>query len=296
LLVVIGIIAFIAGLVVLLGPALRKGERAARGASQLQGNLFIAKQQGLRERLPYGVRLIRDSNAPFLADGVTPNPAFYRVRSYQFIQQPLDYRRGRVQAAAGSTTVTFNGPSLTGGLPLNQIHLWPVQPGDALQVTALDATLITAVTPAVPPATFDTVTTNAPPNPLAAFDTEDFRVFRQPRPAPGEDVINLPDDIIVDLDPDVNVGLSEMTSGPAPNYYLDILFSPSGRILGNAGAPGRIVLWIRDQTQPIDSSEQSLIVIFTRSGLIASVPVDVGAGTPALRKRLVNDPQSYGGM
>src|SRR5262249_37098179 len=61
LLVVMSIIAFIAGLLVLLGPTLLKSEQASRGAQTLQGDLFIAKQQALRDRNPYGIRLLRES-------------------------------------------------------------------------------------------------------------------------------------------------------------------------------------------------------------------------------------------
>src|SRR5262245_51990991 len=106
LLVVIGIIVIIAGIVVMLAPAIMKGDRAARGASQLQGTLFIAKQQALRDRIPYGVRLFRADPNPLLGNG-NPNPDFFKVRSYQYIQQPLDFRRGFVSAAAATNTVTF---------------------------------------------------------------------------------------------------------------------------------------------------------------------------------------------
>src|SRR5207248_2973094 len=92
LLVVIFLITFLAGLLVLLGPNLFKSEKSSRGAQTLQGILFIAKQQALRDRSPYGVRLLLDS------DG--------QVRSCQFIQQPSDFSGGKVTTAPGATTLT----------------------------------------------------------------------------------------------------------------------------------------------------------------------------------------------
>jgi len=285
LLVVIGVIVVIAGLIVYFGPGIEKGERSARGASALQGNLFIAKQQALRNRLPYGIRLLRGSNSPTLPNG-NPDPDFNKIRSFQYISQPLDYRRGNVKADTGTTNVVFfDGPDLTGGLA--DRSLWLVQPGDALQVGNEPPTLITEVNRAVDPP--NTVRTNAA-NGATGFETNDYRVFRAPRPAAGEEIINLPEEIIVDLDP--NNGMSEIAPETTTGY-LDILFAPSGRILNTAGRAGRIVLWVRDETTAADSSEQSLIVVFTRSGLIGSVPVDVGG---ADLKSFLKDPRTYGGM
>ena len=85
--VVVSIITFIAALVMLIAPSLVQSEPASRGAQLLQGNPFIAKQQALRDRAPYGVRLLQDS------DG--------QVRSFQFIQQPGDFTGGSVAVAAG---------------------------------------------------------------------------------------------------------------------------------------------------------------------------------------------------
>src|SRR5438874_2737708 len=89
LLVVMGIIAFVAALAVLLVPNLARSEKASRGAQQLQGILFIAKQQALRDRNPYGIRLLRESNDP-------KSPDYLRVRSFQYVQQPPDFSGGKV--------------------------------------------------------------------------------------------------------------------------------------------------------------------------------------------------------
>src|SRR5207248_9342123 len=92
LLVVMAIISFLAALLVLIGPGLLKSEKAARGAQTLQGLLFVAKQQALRDRNPDGIRLLQDNDS--------------YVRSFQYIQQPGDFTGGKVMvnppSAAGA--------------------------------------------------------------------------------------------------------------------------------------------------------------------------------------------------
>jgi prepilin-type N-terminal cleavage/methylation domain-containing protein len=286
LLVVIGVIALIAALAVMIGPALEKSERSARGASLLQGHLFIAKQQALRDRVPQGIRLLVEGN---------------QVRRLQYIQQPFDFRQGSIQAFPDANQPqpvapnTQTGQRLFAILPatidptggLTDPSLWPVQPGDFLQIETRAVYRIEQVTAPAggQPGTILIARDRPPLNPALSGPTNQYWIQRAPRPVSGEDIIDLPEDIVIDLT------LSEMT---LESGYLDILFSPSGRILGNAGASGRIVLWVRDATaDPATSTEQSLVVINTRTGLIASVPVDVGGANP---KSFVDDPKSFGGL
>src|SRR5687767_4677900 len=112
LLVVIGIIGFLAAMAVFLGPALLKSDQASRGAQGLQGTLFIAKQQALRDRVPMGIRLLRDADGQF--------------RSFQIVQQPGDFTGGTVEVPLTNlNTANFNYVDLSGGLGADQT-LWPV--------------------------------------------------------------------------------------------------------------------------------------------------------------------------
>jgi len=264
LLVVMAIIAFIAGLLVLIGPAILKSDHSARGAQTLQGVLFIAKQQALRDRNPYGIRLLRDP------DG--------QVRSFQYIQQPGNFTGGQVLVQNGSTDVKFS-VDLTGGLGADST-LWPIQPGDYLQVSTDAYHLIKAVG----------VTSSGTPDPQSlvlaysylggSTSTDQYRIARGPRPVAGEDTIFLPDDVIVDM----GVNRSILTADPATGN-LDILFMPSGAIQGAAGRSGKIVLWVRDadpNNPGVSSSpgDQTLITVFTRTGLIGAYPVDLGGPDP----------------
>src|SRR5207302_5844607 len=116
--------------------------------------------------------------------------------------------------------------------------------------------------------------------------TDQYRIDRRPRPVPGEDTVFLPEGVIIDfslLNPaDPNSARSKLTGdlisvGPPLVQNLDILFAASGAILGPAGRTGKIILWVRDETQdPATPGEQTLITVFTRNGLIASYTVDVG--------------------
>jgi len=66
-----------------------------------------------------------------------------------------------------------------------------------------------------------------------------------------------------------------------PTY--DILFAPSGSVMRTAGQTGKVMLWLRDVTQDYQTStptpgEQMLVVIYTRTGLIAVHPIDPNSG------------------
>jgi prepilin-type N-terminal cleavage/methylation domain-containing protein len=63
--------------------------------------------------------------------------------------------------------------------------------------------------------------------------------------------------------------------------YLDILFSPDGRVLGPMAAYDKIILWVRDVTvqgapgdPPPCQKDPALVCIYPRTGLVAAYPVD----------------------
>jgi len=272
LLVVIFLITFLAGMTVLIGPALILSESSSRGAQLLQGNLFVAKQQALRDRAPYGIRLLKD------ADG--------QVRSFQFIQQPSDFTGGDVTVAPKQAT--FTGVDLTGGL--QDPTLWPVQINDFFQFNGGTPVRIGKVNGPndTPPNSI-----SIPSNIQAGGPSGSYRIFRGPRPAAGEDTFLLPDNVIVDMG---NSGSGCPGSSPLPSGAInyDILFAPAGAVLGPLGSSGKIILWVRDTTQNWQTTtSQSLIVVYTRTGLIASYPVDTGSGN---WYSYTQDPATAGGL
>jgi prepilin-type N-terminal cleavage/methylation domain-containing protein len=281
LLVVISLITFLAAMAVLIGPAILKSEQSSRGAQLLQGNLFIAKQQALRNRAPYGIRLLPDGNGNFNA--------------LQFIQQPDNFTGGQVSVLPGDPTnptspnkvVQFRGVDLTGGLGTADRNIWPVLKGDYFQQPAATGTphLIVQVNGPTdtPPNTIVTAFAN---NAVTDWTT-DYRILRSPRPVRGEETIFLPEDVIIDS------ARSQIVPDAATGNY-DILFAPAGTILGTAGNSGKIILWVRDQReQNPNSAEQTLITVYTRTGLIAAFPIDTGSSDPY---SYTKDPRAAGGF
>src|SRR5262249_36637583 len=85
--------------------------------------------------------------------------------------------------------------------------------------------------------------------------TQSYRILRQNRPMPGEPVLNLPKDVGIDISRDIGNPTpawfrlyppTANNGGPGP---FDILFDPSGRVMGYESTLGsRICLWVRDIT------------------------------------------------
>jgi len=114
-----------------------------------------------------------------------------------------------------------------------------------------------------------------------------YRIIRSPRVVAGEDGLTLPVGVAIQLnatatatyDPPVSSPPPTVTPAPAGTVWCDILFSPSGAVVGSAAGSDKIILWVRDVTQPnVTDNNPLLVCIYTRSGLIAAHPVDVTPG------------------
>jgi prepilin-type N-terminal cleavage/methylation domain-containing protein len=269
LLVAMSIVVTIATMAVLLMPHITERTKATRAADNLQEYLLIARQTSLRNANPCGLRLIIDPGTNF-------------VRTLQYIEQPGALQGGQLYYIPGvQTQVDIVGLDGSGGLGLNNPTIWPVQPGDYLQIQQGPWLLITGVTPNIGNSPVDTVLTtlsSAWPGGTIPLQppqyTTDFKIFRAPRPRPGEDPLVLPTDIVIDM----NVNMSQPPPIPGTNY--DIMFAPSGPVIGTLGATtGKIILWVRDSTQdPANPGHQALITVYTRTGLIAAHPVNQAPG------------------
>ncbi|MFL5340578.1 MAG: prepilin-type N-terminal cleavage/methylation domain-containing protein [Gemmataceae bacterium] len=137
-----------------------------------------------------------------------------------------------------------------------------------------------------------------------------YQIVRAPRPMAGESVLPLPRDIVIDLDP--NTDGSSLIAPSSTTGQFDIMFNERGQVVGDAGQAGRIILRMRPSDRPYnqnlsitatnpqdlvyDAGEQLLITIVTRTGLIATHPVN-----PTLRpgangqpgNRVLADPYSF---
>jgi prepilin-type N-terminal cleavage/methylation domain-containing protein len=262
MLVVIGIIAVLATLSVAIIPSVHQRTKAQRGADNLQGWLLVGRERALRDHANRGIRLLVDS------DGY--------VRSMVFIEQPDVFTGGVLQFdPANPNHAAVAGADLTGGFGVGSQPLWPVQAGDYLQFQGGSAFLISTVNAPNPNDIYTQYPmwiTSSTPNPPGS--TTQYVITRSPRQTAGEDVLRLPDDVVVDL------SLCSPMLPAVPGASYDILFTQSGALTGTLGdSNGKIVLWLRDVTKdftlPINpqssTGDQPLLVIYTRTGRIGAV-------------------------
>jgi prepilin-type N-terminal cleavage/methylation domain-containing protein len=282
MLVVMAIIIVLATIAVMIMPHITERTKAARGADNLQGWLLISRETALRDRVPRGLRLIID-------------PTTRYVSTLQYIEQPDNLNIGNLYYNVGNPNqvdiVGFDG---SGGLGLNNQGNWPVQPGDFLQIQSGPSLKITAVLPnltATPVTT--SLQTLSPTYALALGQPpvlppltigNNFAIIRAPRPRPSEAPLQLPTDIVIDM--------NQSIPGAIPGQY-DIMFAPSGNVIGTLGnTTGKVILWVRDSTQdPANPGTQELITVFTRTGLIGAFPVNLAGPDPYFYTR---DPRNSG--
>lgn len=284
LLVVMLLILVLATLVVAFAPKLAERQKVPRGADLLQGWLLIAKQRAKRDQLPTGIRFQPDPD----------NPNLYR--ELQYIQKPDDLTIGQIiynpiVLGKGPFILTLKagtGSFLGGYKSTDDRSLWPVQPGDYVElkggglvhrITDVKASQLTlASDPRYPILTYPIIT-----------PTADYRIIRAPRPLVGEANLDLPKDIAVQgniLGPPAITYGSIPPQASSPPVPFDILFSPAGPVVGSAvssNVPGvgseAVIFWVRDATldpSPLDESksgEPLLVTVYVKTGLIAVHPV-----------------------
>jgi prepilin-type N-terminal cleavage/methylation domain-containing protein len=277
LLVAMTIIVALAALAAVIFPKMSDSSRVASGADKVQGILFLAKERALRDQLPRGVRL---TVGP---DGL--------VHSLELIEQPQPYTTGTLMGNANSTTAVFSSPvDFFGGVgPGNpagsNAAQWAVQPGDYLDPNDGGVSLhrITGVTGSSNPNVGDTLTLASQMNLNQQKFPEPYRIVRAPRPMLGEKPVDLPKGIVVDSP--LSGGHPAKLGNPPQQYgsvvpvdsqtnQVDILFAPSGKVLRTAGNSGKVILWVYDASGN-PTPDQTLVVVYTRTGAIAAHPVNV---------------------
>jgi prepilin-type N-terminal cleavage/methylation domain-containing protein len=144
-----------------------------------------------------------------------------------------------------------------------------------------------------------------------------YQIVRAPRVMVGEPTLAMPRDVIIDLDPtsEGSSFLPGCTNPPAMptfvnplNPYYDILFSERGQVIasnGLAGAGGKIILRVRNSDRPpsplsvlpnnivYDWGDQFLVTIYTRTGLIATHPLNLDLNPPAMQPPVLADPFKF---
>ncbi len=294
LLVVIALIMILAGLAAAFLPTLGNNARAATGATMLQQWLLTAQQKALRDRVPCGVRLLNpyvDLQTLIDPNSGKPVPINYpfQVRQCQYIEQPDDFPSS---VPLGPTSGTAGTLFMSNINFMNQVTLQmnvanrQIAAGDYLEVFGGGPMrTITSVTGGV-------TTTLVLNSPMTTFipktsPTSQYRIVRLPR-VTGDDVLQLPDSVIIDLKTNTDYKNSLNSLNPSGTSNVDILFSPSGSILAPSFPYERINLWVRlyepSQSTGINPdlavaalSEQTIVSINVRSGQTAAFPAAVGA-------------------
>jgi prepilin-type N-terminal cleavage/methylation domain-containing protein len=104
---------------------------------------------------------------------------------------------------------------------------------------------------------------------ISSSGTANFRIIRQPRILIGEEPLALPNNYAVDLTATYGSNVQFGTSG-----YYEILFAPSGAVIGANAANGITGLVVYDTTMtPFDLNRAGLVAVQTRTGFIGAYNV-----------------------
>jgi prepilin-type N-terminal cleavage/methylation domain-containing protein len=285
MLVVLALVLVLATLLVTFGPRMDEKRRAASGADVLQQWLLIAKQRALRDHVPTGLRLVQTTS------GQTA------INQLQYMQQPADFSvKGTLSFSSSSssgapfdvvtlTPASASSPNFIGDFPGTQ-SAWNVQPYDWLILPDNTVHLITTVGYGGNPLVLQINAAGAAQTQPPPMKT--WSVQRGPRPIQGEQPLLLPKDVAIDISTN-SAYLNPLPQfppppGPPPPGPIDIMFGTAGPVVSRGASIGKIILWVRDMTQPLTSDDQSLIVVYVRTGFIAAHRVDMtpsATGTPA---------------
>jgi prepilin-type N-terminal cleavage/methylation domain-containing protein len=297
LIVVVSIILVLAGIAALLLPRVLASEKASQGASQVQGWLMIARGRAIRDQAPRGLRLNLNSD---------PLANSWWVVNLQYIEQPEDLggvdlgsldaqgnKQGRFLIALTYNTlpsgVLANVTADFAGNPTpidffngsSDPNEWLVQPGDYVEVNGGGLVFRVAfpsenggnptVTSQIAGGLGNRLILAPPPRNLPqvvpTIPTWRYRIIRQPRVLTGEDALELPRDVAIDLTKSVGFQGGAAPAALFNGNAVDILFDRFGNVIGQAAAYDKIVLWVLDVTMDPTSGDQTLISINSRSGL-----------------------------
>ena len=263
ILVVLTAIAIVMTLAAAMVPRLQDGANVLQAANQIDYNLMNAKMIAKRDKLPTGIRLTVAPN------GSNTNANY--LQYLQYVQQP-DYVTGGTATPGNNNTCTF---SATPAGVLAGDYLELNGGGLVHQITSVNTT-------ATPPSLTLAL-------PISGAATPNYRIIRQPQQLLGMPTLQLPSDVAVDITSGYSVAVP---SNPTNANNYDIIFSPSGAVIGRGTTGNQIILWVRDITQSQMQGSPMVVGINVRSGLITIGPVvTTPGGNPCSQ---VQDPRTPG--
>jgi type II secretory pathway pseudopilin PulG len=267
LLVVVALLVLIAALGAAFLPRFQDSQHLTRGVDLLTQWLLTAKQRAKRDGLPTGVRILFDSSTS-LADQL------------EYIQQPEPLTGGTLSGIA-SGTATFTGVDFVGAATsAGQADIGLVEPGDYLEVYGGGTVHLIS---AVGNATTLTLSNTSLTLTLPSTGATNYRILRQPHRLASEGLLQLPQDIVIDNNPNPDNSNSPYSQNVpqrqvGSSTFYEILFSPSGAVIGKGTASGKIILWVLNTAADIsDPASSALIAVQVRTGFIAAHPVASGS-------------------
>jgi type II secretory pathway pseudopilin PulG len=308
MLVVIAIIITLAALAATFAPSVDDSQKLSRAVDNLEQWLLTAKMRAKRDGLATGLRFVQTQGDMNIDPGLKQVPPVPTIFSqFQYIQQPEplaggycaggataalplpyyqyppgtgNYYFGGLLTSATAGTVTFQGVDFSlGGAVLAQ---GLVQSGDYLEINGGGVFLINGVTS---PTTLTLNTTSGYASSLnITTPTTNFRILRQPRILIGEEPLTLPDNYAANFAPIPGSGSTLPGTNVAlgSSGYPEILFSPTGAVIGTNAGTSTIVISVWDTTmQTPDPNRVGIVGIQSRSGFIGAYGVSL-SGNPFL--------------
>lgn len=295
LLVVIAIILALAALAAAFLPRVSDSQRLSRAVDSLEQWLLTAKMRAKRDGLATGLRFVQ-------AEGDAPG----NVSQFQYIQQPGPLIGGYLivpppppdspppgaivapsppfppgqlliggyLASGAGGVVTFGNVDFSlGGLPAQQ---WLVQPGDYLEVNGGGVYAIASVASA----TTIQLSASAYAQALSiSAPVTNYRILRQQRLLIGEAPLNLPRNYAAQFHqlPGSSSALSGCNVAQGTNGYWEILFSPTGQVIGANGGKGTLYVSLWDTTMTVpDINSVGIVGIRCNTGFIGAYSASPG--------------------
>jgi prepilin-type N-terminal cleavage/methylation domain-containing protein len=306
LLVVITIILVLAALAAAFMPRVSDSTNLSNSVDLFSQWLLTAKMRAKRDGLPTGLRFIADSNASnsgkysqfiyiqqpdVLVGGVcvgVPNPPPANAYPYTNpVTNVTNYYIGGLctpPQPANASMLQFQGVDFTGGQSIPSDYL--VQPGDFLELR--DAGGVHPILGLVVNGSGQFLNLSVNQTFALASPTTNYRILRQPRAVLGENALQLPGNMVIDLNqvptppslphppapPPNTPPFNFSTVNPGVSGQIDILFAPSGAVVGSNAGMGKLYFFFHDGTvnpsDPDFPGRSGIVTVQTLTGFIGA--------------------------
>lgn len=293
MLVVICIILALAALAAAFIPRVNDSQKLTRAVDSFEQWLLTAKMRAKRDGLATGVRFVRAPNDPpgevstfayvqqpdalsggypFQPQAGKPNPP----DAYQYPLPAGNWYTGGLLLSAGGGMATFTGVDFWLGSPTAPLNPL-VQPGDYLEINGGGVYRIAAATG---PTTLQLSGSPYSQSLSITSPTTNYRIGRLPRLLLGEEPLTLPANFAAHFQqiPGSSSAVSGTNVAQSPNGYWEILFSPSGAVIGQNTGSGFVYVSLWDSAQDVpDINRVGIVGVRVSNGFIGAYQAAAGA-------------------